>query len=112
MDKTDVSPPNLTQEIDPLSEKFNQFITVHNYQNLLQRSHPICMRQERAATEISDSLHFSRAWTQSEHFSNMRKTLRLKLDHSAGVRAFTTRYVRKDSISIYSNIFLFYSVLL
>jgi len=70
MDKTDVSSPILTQETDPFSETFIQLtrITVHNYQNPLERCHAMCMRQERTATEILVILHFSLVWTQIKHF--------------------------------------------
>ena len=46
-----VSPPNLTQETDPFSETFIQFITVHNYQIALERCHAISMRQGRTVTK-------------------------------------------------------------
>jgi hypothetical protein len=63
-----LSAPKLTQETDPLSETFIQFITVHSYENPLERCHAICMRQGRTTTEISVNLYFSLVWTQSKHF--------------------------------------------
>jgi hypothetical protein len=78
-----LSPLNLTQETYPLSEKYNQFITVYNYQIPLECCHAICMRQVRTSKTSKDS---HENLSQFEFFSGLDSKQAL-LEYAKHVKA-------------------------